>query len=708
MSKVPSENPRDALNSSQQLHLLSSCKHVDRLLSEAESILLASSSKSPFPKFQADLTPMQVKVIRDYIARIRSHMVRVLKSQGIAPPAPALPATRSLRVNLEFADIAFDECRPEAMRGYGEVPASLIPELNGLVQEMKNLLRQLSTYLAQDLGRDLEGRLQRLERTSDEIALLKALERIINQHGLVELRSSLSIIVDKLEGNSFQIAVFGRVSSGKSSMLNYILQTEVLPVGVNPITSVPTRIIHGSEPRLTVSYVDGKPERIGIGRLPEFATEEFNPGNARRVTRIVVDLPSSRLRDGITFVDTPGLGSLATAGAAETLAYLPGCDLGVVLIDAGSTLTSEDLAILRNLYEAAIPACVLLSKADLLSPEDQARSVQYVTGNIRSQLGVDLSVRPVSTRGENARVLEEWFLEDLQPLFERYQELSEQSLRRKIGALRDAVEAALRVRLELSENGPVTEKKHLLAAETQLRKATGRLEEVSSCCFKSAEKVRELGEAAIARAASEAVEQWFRKGGASDEMRDVIVRSIAEAAAEKANPIFAATRELAGALAEALAKAAIALETREATTEEELASVVSEMPRFDTGAIEVTVKCDCWTWLGRGLATRRLFNKLQREIGSTLSEAFHSYGRLLESWSRRTLGELQRQFEAHADGYRAQLERLTGMGTTTSDEILAIRRDLNLLSETPESRVSLLTDTGLADSARLAREGGAA
>jgi hypothetical protein len=47
------------------------------------------------------------------------------------------------------------------------------------------------------------------------------------------------------------------------------------------------------------------------------------------------------------------VGSLATAGAAETLAYLPQCDLGVVLISAGSTLNDEDLSTIRLLYEAA-------------------------------------------------------------------------------------------------------------------------------------------------------------------------------------------------------------------------------------------------------------------------------------------------------------------------------------------------------------------
>ena len=44
--------------------------------------------------------------------------------------------------------------------------------------------------------------------------------RIVNIHGFVEFRPTLTMIVDRLEAKSFEIAVFGRVSSGKSLLLN--------------------------------------------------------------------------------------------------------------------------------------------------------------------------------------------------------------------------------------------------------------------------------------------------------------------------------------------------------------------------------------------------------------------------------------------------------------------------------------------------------
>ena len=143
---------------------------------------------------------------------------------------------------------------------------------------MQGIVSRLDSYLAQGQSADLAQRLRRLEEAGGDIALVKALERAIDQHGLVEFRPALATIIDRLETDSFEIAVFGRVSSGKSSLLNHIVGQDLLPVGVNPITAVPTRLAYGSEPRATAWFADRKPEQFGIERLAEFVTEQHNPG----------------------------------------------------------------------------------------------------------------------------------------------------------------------------------------------------------------------------------------------------------------------------------------------------------------------------------------------------------------------------------------------------------------------------------------------
>ena len=364
-------NSRETLNPFQANRLRVTCQYIDKLLAEIEEILYSTTSKAAFPRYATDILPAQRRTIEDYIARVRAQLLRVLEGQGIAREKSSIPASRAVHVHLGAIDIAVEELKPKYMRGYGEVPETVATELNGIVGELSGLIQRLDRYLSEGVGEDLKARLNRLDRAGNDLELLRRIEEVVRVRGLVEFRPSIAAILDRAEDKSFEIAVFGRVSSGKSSLLNAILETDALPVGVTPITAVPTRIVHAKESSLTVWFSEAPTKKLPIAELPEFATEQENPGNQKHVVRLVLALPSPALRTGVTFVDTPGLGSLATSGATETLAYLPKCDLGVVLIDAGTTLTAEDLQTIMALQQAAIPVNVLLSKADLLSVQDR-------------------------------------------------------------------------------------------------------------------------------------------------------------------------------------------------------------------------------------------------------------------------------------------------------------------------------------------------
>jgi GTP-binding protein EngB required for normal cell division len=666
----------NSLNEAQKRHLLSELKHVDNLLADVEAVLTASASKAAFPKHKADLAPRQIKVIQDYVARLRAQMLRAAEGFGLERSEPPFGSVHSIRTVLTFADIAFEELRPKYMRGYGEVPESVISELNGLADELQGIVSRLDAYLVGGLGGDLEARLQRLAETGTDTDLLSRLERVISNHGLVEFRPALSMVLDRLENGALEIALFGRVSSGKSSLLNHILDADVLPVGVTPITAVPTRIVYGAPPRVTVWFADRQPERCDISRLAEFAAERHNPGNARHVTRIVVELPSTRLCEGVVFVDTPGLGSLATTGAAETRAYLPRCDLGVVLVDAGSTLTQEDLGTIQTLYEAGIPASVLLSKADLLVPEDRSRAGQYIADHIASELGLHLRVYPVSVIGEHAALLDRWVEDEIRPLYSRHQELAAESVRRKVGALREAVEAALRARLQRAGRASQAEAEAAKKIESRLRRAAGKLQETRKGCEKLADEVAFLTDAALATAAAHMVHTPVTDPEAA------VRAALVEATVEKTKAIRRALEALAEELAGALDSAAAALGSTGVASDEALDAIIREMPRPDLGEIHLEVRSTVLSSLSKNWEIRRMQSKMRDGIGRQLDAMLSAYSHLLESWCRKTIAEMQRRFDTQADWYRTQLGRLAGAGDASTSDPDAIRRDLELL-QTP-------------------------
>jgi hypothetical protein len=80
-----------------------------------------------------------------------------------------------------------------------------------------------------------------------------------------------------------------------------------------------------ASPSLDGLEADGRFDRHEMGRLLDFLTEAQNPRNFQRVIRLIAEMPLAILPEEVVLVDTPGLGSLALEGAAETLAYLPHC-----------------------------------------------------------------------------------------------------------------------------------------------------------------------------------------------------------------------------------------------------------------------------------------------------------------------------------------------------------------------------------------------
>jgi GTP-binding protein EngB required for normal cell division len=673
------EESANSLNSNHERRLTVTCRYIDKLLADMESTLHSSESKLAFPHYVSDLSPQQRRVIEDYIRRIREQLIRVLDGQNIERPSADIPESRSLHASLTFIDIAAEELKPEYMRGYGEIPPAAAVELNGIAGELKGLVRQLDQFLMRGTKEDLRKRLDNLEQTGDEVALLKNLESIISAHGLVEFRSTLAMIIDRLEDNRYEIAIFGRVSSGKSSLLNSILETDVLPVGVTPITAVPTRLVYGESPVVNVWFANRSPEQFEISRLPEFVTEQLNSSNEKHVARIIVQIPSRRLQGGVAFVDTPGLGSLATGGAAETLAYLPRCDLGVVMIDAASTLTSDDLQTIHTLYQSGIPATVLLSKADLLNAGDRARVVEYIREHIKKDINLDLRVHPVSIINEHKELIDQWFDDDIAPLYSQRQELKIRSIRRKLGALRQSIETGLRVRLRRKDQLSPTRVEQLRVVEAELRQASGRLEEMTKIARKVSSELEYAGPQVLRIAAATLVEAWSTRGVTADTPAELVRNSLTRSINEQTETLRRRIDSLSHKSLETLRSAAKVLEIEDAPAEQEFSNIVREMPTFDPGQFNFGLgKPVVLGLFGKKLLRAAMSKRLAELIGEQANKSLAAYHAVLFDWSERTLNQMQRRFNAYADNYRAQIGALTSSQESGMEED-AVRRDLETL-----------------------------
>ena len=673
------------LNEAQLRRLGVTCAYIDKLLCEVEQILHETASTSPFPRHVVDVTPAQTRVLEDHIRRIREQLLRALAWQNITPDPPEIPATRAALTHLAFVDIAIEELKPSYMRGSGAVPDDVAEELNGVVHELRSVAQSMERYLRQELGTNLESRLTKLEHAGHDVALLQAVEAVITRHGLVEFRSRIASLAARLEDNNLEVAFFGRVSSGKSSLLNALLGTDVLPVGVNPITAVPTRLRNGDSVHARVTFASGRNEEVSIDEFRNLVSEAGNPGNQRNVTHALVEIPSSRLSQGIVLVDTPGLGSLARRGAAETMAYLPSCDLAILLIDAGATLNDEDLGTLRLLYEGGISAIVLLSKADLLADADLQRVGTYVETQVGNELGLKIHVQPVSALPNHSGLLDQFFEQQLLPRFKEARNLRQASVARKIGALRESVIAALETSLQRGKRQtlPTNDGNEI---EAKLRHISGEIGEQRTRLDQAFLELGERPEIIVAELAEMAADRICSERGSQIDS-STLAEWISDTIQKHVDLALVNTSKALNDAVAGLREAAKEIARSDMPTKEEADALLRNVPRFEMASIPRPIGAVFWRWLGRKTATALARHSLREELGESFKDELHRYGRALSQWSEHTARRMQFFVGSYADAYRAQLRRISGQSSdmANSPELESdLSRLLNWNVETAE------------------------
>lgn len=667
---------------SQANRLRIGCEHIDELLGDIEIILESGSSSAAFPKYIPDIPPVRQQCIHDYISQIRTRLIQILQSTNVSIDQPDVTASKAASTRLLAILISIDDLRPKAMKGYGPISPEGEAELNGIVGETQALVKQLYQFITDTGGQNITERLNRLQQEGSDLTVLSRIEEVVSRQGMVEFRGMIASILDRAEDNQFEIAVFGRVSSGKSSLLNAILETDILPVGVTPVTALPIHISQGEKSSIIVSFADRDPVATGVEHLPEYATEQENPANIKRVSRIRITFPSLRLKEGVGFVDTPGLGSLATSGAAETRAYLPNADLGIVLIDSGSTLTAEDLSTILALQEAAVPVHVLISKADLLSGPDTDRLTMYVSDQIISRCGERYLVWPVSVQQSHRHLLDQWYSEQILPLSAQARALKKASLQRKIGLLKETVISALE-----SRAGPVSpltpeEEKRYRRIESSLRKGNALIEETRSTIRPTSEQAFGTLSPLWNNLVPLLADRISGTNG-NEQTNDTLIRqTIMRFVQGQTRPVHDQVFTLAENLEVIIGECSSALEREENTEDEPFTTLIRDMPVFDPGDITLTFSLPVFSSiLGRSYLERTVKDALVKELKQPLTSSLNIYTRQLLRWSEQVIRILEKRYENTSARYRANLVRFRDRTGHTAEETRNIGEEIALLTD---------------------------
>ena len=211
-------------------------------------------------------------------------------------------------------------------------------------------------------------------------SFLKQVTPTLETYGKKSIVSEIDKAITTTE-DSATVLFCGEFKRGKSSLVNAIIGTELCPTDIGIATSVVTTIKYGAVKK-AVRYYGNLLENADSLKSEEIEWEDiekYTMGDVLEIDNtILVELsyPSPFLKNGITIIDTPGIGGLDPRHAILTHMALPKADVIVFVTDAGEPLTQSEL----EFYESKVLSCgkqnvVLVNKSDILTADTLATHV---------------------------------------------------------------------------------------------------------------------------------------------------------------------------------------------------------------------------------------------------------------------------------------------------------------------------------------------
>lgn len=203
---------------------------------------------------------------------------------------------------------------------------------------------------------------------------------------------------EKLETHHMTVSVIGQFKRGKSTLVNALLGEELLPTGIIPITAAVTLLQYG-EPSSYIHFKNGKVQAATPETLGDFISEQTNPDNVLGISHVCLTTKSPFLKNGLTFVDTPGVGSVHKHNSEAAYAFVKESDAVIFMLSVDSPINEIEIEFLRNAKEYAGKFYFAVNKIDTVDEAELSSYLYYCQNLLCTLMEVDnVHIYPVSAK----------------------------------------------------------------------------------------------------------------------------------------------------------------------------------------------------------------------------------------------------------------------------------------------------------------------
>lgn len=323
------------------------------------------------------------------------------------------------------------------------------------------------------------------------VAVLDDLIAKAGEFELADPPAALGRYRRKLRENAYKVLVVGEAKRGKSTFVNALIGRTILPTDVNVATSQVFNIRPSEREAYRLRFEDGSEREILAEDLPRYGSRTMpHAGVVATVDQVIrwieVDVPIRFLPEGVSILDTPGLGALYAGHAQITHRFVPEADAVIFVLESGQPVVEDDLKFIEQILTVTRNIFFVQTKIDQYNKEDwqniQSRNEEILAERFKGRLA-DTRVWPVSSTNLRKAASADEKTEQAYLMVSRHKELRgalQAFLARVSGWGRTAEAAALAANYHTMSHKALGGRLAGLTAESEQKKAELRKAAVES------------------------------------------------------------------------------------------------------------------------------------------------------------------------------------------------------------------------------------
>lgn len=243
----------------------------------------------------------------------------------------------------------------------------------------------------------------------------KAINIAQNTDCLNDKIQELSLLTKSIENQELLVPVIGGFSSGKSSLINSFLGSNVLGVAITPQTAIATELRYSSEEKIEAIKDD---ESIDVFKINELEKVEEK---AQTYNHIKLYLNNQKLKeiDPIVLVDMPGFNAPIDTHNKAISRYMPNGVYFIALLSGADekTITKTYITELNGICTRGKEFQLCISKTNMIPQRDIEQIKSYAKDTLEMEFGYskDIELLDDNSGAKLEKILKDI---DIESLFE--------------------------------------------------------------------------------------------------------------------------------------------------------------------------------------------------------------------------------------------------------------------------------------------------